>query len=310
MTAARGGPLRQIATLPREVPMAHARWNVPSHLVEAARSVPGGVAWLEALPDVVDDLMARWRLAPGDGVLGEGACSWVAPVVRADGTPAVLKLALPHMEAEDEIAGLRFWDGDAMVRLLEADEAADALLLERCLPGRPLRTLPEATQDDVIAATLRRLWRPPPPGPFRPLAVMIEHWSAGTRAERGRWPDAVLVEEGLAVFADLARPAADDVLLATDLHAGNVLAAAREPWLAIDPKPFVGDRAYDATQHLLNGRERLRLQPERTVERLADLVAVDAERLRLWTFARLAAEPCPRWDEAHALARAVRGPGA
>ena len=289
--------------------MAHARRNVPSHLVEASRSAPDGAAWISALPNLVDDLMERWRLTPGEGRLGAGSCSWVAPVVRADGTPAVLKLALPHMEAEHEIAGLRFWDGDGMARLLEADEAASALLLERCLPGRPLRTLPAAAQDDVIAATLRRLWRRPPPGAFRPLAVMIEHWSAGVRAERDRWPDPALVEEGLAIFADLARPGGDDVLLATDLHAGNVLAAAREPWLAIDPKPFVGDRAYDATQHLLNGPERLRLQGERTVERLAGLLAVDAERVRLWTYARLAAGPCPRWDEAHALARIVGLPG-
>jgi streptomycin 6-kinase len=41
---------------------------------------------------------------------------------------------------------------------------------------------------------------------------------------------------------ELSRPALDDVLLATDLHAGNVLRAQRQPWLVIDPKPFVGDR--------------------------------------------------------------------
>jgi streptomycin 6-kinase len=34
------------------------------------------------------------------------------------------------------------------------------------------------------------------------------------------------------------------VVISTDLHAGNVLGAEREPWLAIDPKPFVGDPAY------------------------------------------------------------------
>ena len=38
-----------------------------------------------------------------------------------------------------------------------------------------------------------------------------------------------------------------EVVLATDLHAGNVLQAERQPWLVIDPKPFVGDPAFDAT---------------------------------------------------------------
>jgi streptomycin 6-kinase len=60
------------------------------------------------------------------------------------------------------------------------------------------------------------------------------------------------------------------MLLATDLHAGNVLRAEREPWLVIDPKPFVGDPAYDATQHLFNCGARLRADPEGTISRFAD----------------------------------------
>jgi len=95
----------------------------------------------------------------------------------------------------------------------------------------------------------------------------------------------------------LSASSVSNVLLATDLHAGNVLRAEREPWLAIDPKPFVGDRAFDATQHLLNCRSRLRLEPYPTMRRMADLCEVDYDRLRLWTFARLAAEPRPIWDD-------------
>src|SRR5262249_57722167 len=83
------------------------------------------------------------------------------------------------------------------------------------------------------------------------------------------------------------------VVLAPDVHAGNVLRAAREPWLAIDPKPFVGDPAYDATQHLLNCEERLLSAPLATVGRFADLLAVDPERVRLWTFARAAVAGSP-----------------
>jgi streptomycin 6-kinase len=98
------------------------------------------------------------------------------------------------------------------------------------------------------------------------------------------------------------------VLLATDVHAGNVLRAQRHPWLVIDPKPFVGDPAYDATQHVLNGAGRLRSDARGTIGRLADLLEVDRERVRLWTFARAAAEPRDDWadewllDVARALA--------
>jgi streptomycin 6-kinase len=77
-----------------------------------------------------------------------------------------------------------------------------------------------------------------------------------------------------------------NVLLSTDLHAGNVLRAQREPWLAIDPKPFVGDRAYDATQHLFNCPSRIAAAPDLTIRRFADLLEVDAERIRLWMFPR------------------------
>jgi len=90
-------------------------------------------------------------------------------------------------------------------------------------------------------------------------------------------------------------PAATDVLLATDLHAGNILRSQREPWLAIDPKPFVGDRAYDPVQHLMNCEARLHADPIRLVCRVADLAEIDAERLRLWTFARAAADPRENW---------------
>jgi streptomycin 6-kinase len=99
----------------------------------------------------------------------------------------------------------------------------------------------------------------------------------------------------LDLLQQLSRPAADDVLLATDLHAGNILQAQREPWLVIDPKPFIGDPAYDATQHLLNCIDRLRAEPLSTIQRFAELLGVDATRVRMWTFARLAAEPRDDW---------------
>jgi streptomycin 6-kinase len=220
----------------------------------------------------------------------EVSCSWVAPARRRDGSPAVFKICLPHMEAESEIPGLRFWNGDGTVRLLEADDARKAMLLERCEPGTKLRTLPEPEQDVVIAALLRRLWRPvPEPHPFRTLAEMTEHWALRDPGDADRWPDPGLVRAGHRLYAELPRSAPAHVLLATDLHAGNVLRAEREPWLAIDPKPFVGDPAYDATQHLLNCEDRLRADARATVARMATLLDVDAERVRLWTFARLAA---------------------
>jgi streptomycin 6-kinase len=212
---------------------------------------------------------------------------------------------MPHLEGEHELEGLRFWDGEATVRVLDADADLNALLLERCEPGTALRELPEPEQDIVIAGLLRRLWRQPSaPFSFRPLSLMLAHWSQETMSASAGWSDAGLVREGLRLFKELSMSSGDEVLLPTDLHAGNVLRAQREPWLVIDPKPFVGDRAYDATQHLLNCKRRLSAAPDLTIRRFADLLEVDYGRVRSWTFARLAAEPRADWkNDSTTLAR-------
>ena len=281
---------------------------IPERLLAACAGSTGRCEWLERLPDTIRELQGKWSLSLSSPIdTAEASCSWVAFAERRDGSRPVLKLGMPHMEAAHEIQGLRFWNGDGIVRLIDADEDANAMLLERCEPGTSLRTLPESGQDEVIARILTRLWRKPPIAPaFRPLSLMLEQWSLETKAARAHWRDAGLVEEGLRVFDELSQPSADDVLLATDLHAGNVLRAEREAWLAIDPKPFVGDRAYDATQHLFNCRTRLRADPDGTIRHYADLLQVDAERVRLWMFARVAAEPRAVWDdESGMLARSL-----
>lgn len=100
-----------------------------------------------------------------------------------DGTSAVLKLSMPHMEGEHEIHGLRFWSG--------------AMLIERCQPGTPLRDLPEPRQDVVIARLLRRLWRSPSaPHPFRRFSALMGHRSNETLAAAARWPDPAYVARG------------------------------------------------------------------------------------------------------------------
>lgn len=283
--------------------------RIPDGVVANCRKSPERMAWLDGLRTVVQELEHRWQLTPDRALSGEEpSCSYVEAVRRPDGTVAVLKISMPHMEQEHETEGLRFWNGDPTVRLLESDDELRAMLLERCQPGTTLRVLDECEQDIVISGLLRRLWRPLPTlHRFRPLSTLIDYWSNQTQSDLERWPDGGLVREGLHVFKELPYTTTADVLLATDLHAGNVLRAEREPWLVIDPKPFVGDPAYDGTQHLFNCSARLQSHPERTIRRLADLLGVDYERLRLWTFARAAAEPREDWSnrEWMDLARAI-----
>ncbi|MBB6053626.1 aminoglycoside phosphotransferase family protein [Armatimonas rosea] len=274
--------------------------TLPTRLVATCQHNPAWIAWLDALPEVLSALEARWEVSLGEPFDGPNvSCSWVAPAMRADGSTAIFKLGIPAMEGRDELAGLRFWAGEPTVRILDGDDASGAFLMERCEPGTLLKTLPEPEQDVILTGMLQRLWRKPDAShPFRPLSEMLAFWGDETRADEARWPDPGLVRAGLALFEELTLPSADDVLLATDLHASNILAAQREPWLVIDPKPFVGDRTYDATQHLLhNCTERLRAHPDATIKRLAELADLDPARLQLWLFARAAAESRDDWSD-------------
>jgi streptomycin 6-kinase len=285
---------------------------IPARLIDACGNRPKHEAWLAQLPDFGGDLEKRWSLALGPA-FDSGRSAWVAPVKLADGSDAVLKIGMPHSESEHEIDGLRFWNGKPTVRLLDADRKLGAMLLERCEPGLGLWMQPKPEQDLVLGGVLKRLRRmPADPHPFRHLSVMVAGWSKETLADAGHWsdagqgPDAGLVREGLRLLAELAGTATREVLLATDLHAGNVLRAQREPWIAIDPRPYVGDPAYDATQHLLNSATP-GSDPDATIRGFAEIAELDPERVRLWTFARAAAQPRDDWsnDPLMELARAI-----
>jgi streptomycin 6-kinase len=266
--------------------------RIPKRLVEAAIS-DGRQSWLAALPATVAALRDRWSLAVGDPFTPGGQTAWVAPAIDSGGVHVVLKVGWRHPEAEREADGLRFWNGEGAVRLLAVERLHDttALLLERCEPGVPLARRPEAAQDQILAGLMARLWKDPPAGTsFRPLAQMCDQWADEfeQRMTTAQHPpvDPGLARPGIELFRTLPGTAPRHVLLCTDLHAGNVLAARRQPWLVIDPKPYVGDPTYDPVQHMLNCDERLHADARGLAHRMADLAHLDRDRLLLWLFAR------------------------
>ncbi len=272
------------------------RWRfmfIPERLRSTCEEAPEHMAWLERLPGTVHQLISSWRLTLGSTVDHDGCASWVAEVTRNDGTAAVLKVGLPHFEAEHEIDALELLKGDPTVLLLGADRVHNAMLLERCDPdGYLLDREPASQHAEILAGLLRRFWQAPVDDqPFRPLSEMTAAWSRETLDKPESWIDGGLVREGLRLFEELPRTAHRHVLLHTDLHAKNVLSGDREPWLVIDPKPFIGDPAYDATQHLVRVcREQMASEQKRAIARFADLLQLDRDRVRLWVFARAAAE--------------------
>src|ERR1700722_3215985 len=285
------------------------RFVIPDELARAA-AAEGRDAWLATLPALVTRIAAEWRIEVGGPFLPGGATAWVAPA-RDAGKDLVLKVCWPHPEAAHEAEGLRAWDGTGAIRVQQATELAEAtvLLVERCRPGTQLRASPAEEHDLVIAGLLQRLWMKPPPGyGFRPLSDMCDYWAdryeERSPAERSCL-EAPLAEEGIRLLRELPRTGGEAVLLHTDLHAGNVLAAEREPWLAIDPKPYIGDPAYDVTQHIFNGVFVEGADAEALAARMAHLLDLDLSRIQLWLFAR-AVEASPYWTGMADLARALR----
>jgi streptomycin 6-kinase len=253
--------------------------------------------WVSTLPGIVRWLAERWRLQIGMPFEPGGRCAWVAPATDRAGRDLVLKVGWRHIEATHEAAGLRLWKGEGAVLLYDeyVNESTSALLLERCVPGTWLKTvLPERAQDAVVADLLRRLWREPPPGhPFRPLQVMCDQWADEFEQKliRSRWrPDTGLTRAAIQMFRTLPTSAERCAVLATDLHGENILAAQREPWLVVDPKPYVGDPAYDVSQHMLNCMRRLQTDPVGLARRMAGLLGLDEERVIRWLFARCVLE--------------------
>jgi streptomycin 6-kinase len=274
--------------------------RIPRRLAEAveddARLHPARRRWLAELPRTIERLADVWELQLEEPYEPGGTAAWIAAARRSDGEELVLKVGWRHFEAEHEAEALKIWAGDGAVCCLGAARSEDTigLLLERCRPGVQLgRMMSEAEQDVVIAGLLRRLWREAPPAPFRPLEDLCRYWADGLDAALETAEDigdVGLVREALALLRELPASTTQRVLLCTDLHAENVLAAEREPWLAIDPKPFLGDPAFDAAQHMLNCDERLAADPVAMARRMADLLDLDPPRVRLWLFTRCAQE--------------------
>lgn len=270
--------------------------TIPTNLAASAGDErnPLPSEWLSALPVLVTELADRWSLLVDEPFEPGGQTAWVAPARTAAGEDVVLKVAWRHPESQHEADGLLEWagDGTALLHARHDDGQTIALLLERCLPGVELcNAEAEPRQDEIVAGLLRRLWREPAAGhPFRPLHDMCSAWADEYEADPNPALDPGVARDGVALFRSLPADSERNVLLLTDLHAENVLAAQREPWLVIDPKPYIGDPAYDPLQHLLNCRERLTADPHSLADRMAELCGVEPERFRLWLFARCVVE--------------------
>ncbi|WP_084654747.1 aminoglycoside phosphotransferase family protein [Nocardia altamirensis] len=244
-------------------------------------------AWLDRLPDLVADYRDRWQLTV-DGPSMHGYGGLVLPVRRADGSAAVLKLAYLTPETKDEPVALAVWRGDGAVLLLESDAEHGALLLERLDSGRSLETEPIDDAVRIIAELLRRLSIPAPQGISRNLRTESAVWAEELPRDWARLGEPFprkLLDAAVEVCTQLG-PTSAQLLANEDLHFENVLAGHREPWLAIDPQPLVGDPEFTTLSLLWNRRTESTL--DHRFAAVVDLAGLDQDRARAWTIVQCA----------------------
>ncbi len=256
---------------------------------EPRRSVPGPQEWRGALAARAVEVARDWRLTLGP-VLPGSTQGLVHAATCADGTKAVLKLEKPGQGLHAQAEALAAWNGDGAARLLRADAARGALLLERLVPGEPLVRLCEDGRDDdateLLAALMLRLHRPVPPG----VVVADAHgWIRAIEACRDARLDPRLRDRALGLYRDLNASARPPVLLHGDLHHRNVLADGAG-WRAIDPFGATGEPDFDTGTLLTNPVSWLPHQRDlaaiqrRRVTLLAERLGAERARIAGWGF--------------------------
>ncbi|MCI3224618.1 aminoglycoside phosphotransferase family protein [Streptomyces sp. NP-1717] len=287
-----------------EVPEAFARSTV-------AREGEPGAAWLAELPGIVDEILERWGCAPDGGIM-HGGVGVIVPVRRRDESAAVVKVSFPHTGNVHEPDAFAAWGGRGAVLLHARDDERYAMLLERVRTS----TLAEAGDGDEVVAVAgrinRRLAVPAPPGLPR-LSGRAEEWEERLRQDAAEFAPALsrrVVDAAVDTARELGR-VQPDTLVHGDLHARNILRADREPWLAVDPKGYAGDPAYDGGTLLksraltLLGADDLGKAVHRVVDIFSEAAEVDRVRVRRW--AQFHAVQAAFWGRRHGFRRARCG---
>lgn len=243
---------------------------------------PEVALWCDEFPSIVDSLTRRWGLEVVSALAGNTGRTLMCR--DKAGRSAVLKVT-PQLDiAATEASALRAWaDCSRVVQLLDADLEAGAVLLEGIEPGTQLTG--EEVPLDELAELLTQLHSVPGADGVPTLSERLIGFF--DLAER-RWKDSVVEKYLPLEVLRRSRSAAAElgtggrtVLVHGDLHPANVL---RGPGgiVAIDPRPCVGDPAFDAVDWAF--------LPVSQGQRLDDSIAalggvlpeLDTDRLRGW----------------------------
>ena len=244
------------------------------------------------LEPLAREVASEWGLAIG-APFALSNYSYVAPV----GVDAVLKIRSPNDdESMHEQDALGYWAGDGAVRLLRADRARGALLLERACPGTDLSALGDAAASAIAVEVAGRLWRQAAL-PFRWIGDYVPRWLVN--AAPGSLPGQAMLARAVELYDRLE--VSGGTLVHGDLHHHNILDAGGR-YVAIDPKPMLGQAEFDVPPFLWNPVAST-MTVEATERRLDAFAAagLDQARMRAWALIRGAYLTVGDWVGDHAI---------
>jgi streptomycin 6-kinase len=273
----------------RAVPVTVSQVDLPQSILSRVGAFgDAGAAWVARFPSLVKKIANNWHLTLADP-FPNLSYHYVAPA-RQGNAQVVLKLGVPNPELDRESQALRAFAGRGVVRVLDADPQLGAVLLERLRPGTPLSELADDERAMAIAAeSMTKLWGPAPHA--HPFPTVAEWGSSLTQfgPEGSSALPERLVDRAQHSFALLTEASHEVVLLHGDFHQFNILDRGNGAWAAIDPKGAVGQRGFEVgplIRNLLLDCDDPSSRLLRRVRRLSLELAMDAETLLRWAFAR------------------------
>jgi streptomycin 6-kinase len=264
-------------------------FDLPSAVTARAGADDRWAAWVDGLPRVVRGLLDEWELGV-DGPPLAGTRALVVPV-RAAGHPVVLKVSGPDSD-EHEALALQLWQGGGAVRLVRGHPRRRAVLLERAGPG-DATALDDVAAAAAVAGLYARLHVPAPaslPSLRAHVARLADELAALPRGTPV--PHRVVDQAAHLARRFAADPATDGVAVHGDLHPGHLLAAEREPWLAVAPRPWSGDPHAEVTPLLHHGwadvaaAGDVRSAVRQRFHTVVDAAGLDENRARDWVVVR------------------------
>ncbi|HEY5173285.1 MAG TPA: aminoglycoside phosphotransferase family protein [Acidimicrobiia bacterium] len=248
----------------------------------------GATEWLEDLRAIVAGFEQEWSVVVGR-TYADATEAFVAEATLADGTPAVLKLVVPRAAdaARNEITALRLANGEGCARLLQADAARGALLLERLGVSLHELALPIAQRHEILCSTAARVWRPAPdcglPNGAEKGRSLVEFITA-TWEELDRPCSERAIDDALACAARRIDAHDDEraVLVHGDVHQWNALRAG-DGFRLVDPDGLLADAEYDMGIVMREDPvELLAGDPHERARGLAARVGLDAAAIWEW----------------------------